>query len=46
MKMQRFVVFVKKNLKINVLKIKNTAKLEIIVNILENIERLHIAYVP
>ena len=45
MKMQKFVMFVKKSLKINMLKIKNTAKLGIIVIIQVNIEVLHIAYV-
>ena len=45
MKMQKSVVFVKKNLKINIRKIKHIVKLEIIVIIQENIELLHIAYV-
>ena len=45
MKMQKFVIFVKKNLKINMLKIKNIVKLGIIVIIQVNIEELHIAYV-
>ena len=31
MKMQRYVIFIKKSLKINMLKIKNIAKLETIV---------------
>ena len=45
MKMQKSVIFVKKRLKINMLKIKNIVKLEIIVIIQANIEVLHIAYV-
>ena len=45
LKMQKSVIFVKKNLKINIWKIKNIVKLEIIVIIEENIEKLHIAYV-
>ena len=45
MKIQKSVMFVKKNLKINMLKIKNIVKLETIVIIQENIELLHIAYV-
>ena len=44
MKMQNSVLFVKKNLKINISKRKNILKLEIIVIILEKIEVLHIAY--
>ena len=43
--MQKSVIFLKKNLKINIRKIKNIVKLEIIVTIQENIEVLHIAYV-
>ena len=43
--MQKSVVFGKKNLKINILKIINIVKLEIIVIIQENIEEPHIAYV-
>ena len=46
MKMQKFVIFVKKNLKITIWKIKSMVKLEIIVIIQENIEVLRIAYVP
>ena len=42
MKMQKSVIFVKKNLKINMSKIKN---LEIVAIIMENIEILCIAYV-
>ena len=38
-------IFVKKNLKIDILKIKNTVKFEIILIIQENIEVMHIAYV-
>ena len=45
MKMKKSVIFVKKNLKINISKIKNIKKLEIIVIILGNIEVFHIAYV-
>ena len=40
--MQRFVIFVKKRLKINILKIKNIANLEVIVIIQVNTEGLHI----
>ena len=43
--MQKSVVFGKKNLKINILKIINIVKLEITVIIQENIEEPHIAYV-
>ena len=43
--MQRSVIFARKNLKINIWKIKNIVKLEIIVIIQENIEVLHMAYV-
>ena len=42
--MQKYVVFVKKNLKKNVSKIKNIIKLEIIPIIQQNIEALLIAY--
>ena len=45
MKRQKFVIFAKKNLKINMLNTKNIIKLETIVNIHENIEVLLIAYV-
>ena len=45
MKMQYFVMFVKKHLKINMLKLKNIVKLEIIVIIQGNKGVLHIAYV-
>ena len=45
MKMQRFVVFEKNNLKINMLKIKKFKKLEPNDIILVNKEVLHIAYV-
>ena len=38
------VIFVKKNLKTDIWKIKNIVKLEIIVIIQGNIEALHIAY--
>ena len=43
--MQKSVIFVKKNLKTNICKIKIILKLEIIVIIQENIEVLRIAYV-
>ena len=42
---QKFVLFVKKNLKINVFTIKTIVKLGTIANIQENIELLHIEYV-
>ena len=45
MKMQNSFIFVKKNLKTNISKIKNILELEIIVIIQKNIEVLHIAYV-
>ena len=45
MKMQKFVIFANKNLKINMLKIKNVKKLETIVIVKVNIEVLRIAYV-
>ena len=45
MKMQKFVLFVKKTLSINMLKIKNIVNLGTIVIIQGNIEMLHIAYV-
>ena len=45
MKMHKSVIFVNKNLKINVWKKKNIVKLEIVVIIQENIEVLHMAYV-
>ena len=45
MKLQKSAIFVKKSLKINVLKIKNIAKLGTIVIIKVNLELLHIAYV-
>ena len=44
-KIQRSVIFGKKILKINMQKIENIAKLEIIVIIQRNKEVLHIAYV-
>ena len=43
--MQKFVTFVKKNLKINMLKTKNIVKLGAIVIIQGNIQVLQIAYV-
>ena len=45
MKMLKFAVFVKQSLKINVLKIKNIPKLEIIVIVRANTELEHIVYV-
>ena len=44
-KMQKSAIFVKKNLKINLQKIKNFVKLGTIVIIQENIEVLHIEHV-
>ena len=46
MKMQKSVIFVKKKLKINIRKINNIVKLEIIVIIQGNIEVLRTAYEP
>ena len=45
MKMQKSVIFVKKNLKISIWNIKNIVNLEIIVIVQGNIEALHIASV-
>ena len=45
MKIQKSTIFVKKILKINMLKIKNIKKSEIIVIIQVNIEMLHVSYV-
>ena len=45
MKMPKSVIFVKKNLKINMWKIKSIRDLEIVVIIYGNIEVLHIAYI-
>ena len=45
MEMQKYVKFVKKNVKNKYLKDKNIIKLEIIVIMQGNIEVLHIAYV-
>ena len=45
MKMKTFAIFVKKSLKINILKIKNVVKLEIIVFMQVNTEVLHIVHV-
>ena len=45
MTMQKSVIFVQKNLKINMRKIKNIVKLEIIAIIQGNIEVLRIEYV-
>ena len=44
MKMKKIVIFVKKNLKINMLKIKIIAKFVVIAIIQVKIEVLHIAY--
>ena len=44
MKMQEYVTFVKKSLKINMLMVKNIVKLEIIVIMQVNIGVLHIVY--
>ena len=44
-KMQKSVIFVNKNLKINIWKIKNIVKIEIIFIIQENKEVLRRAYV-
>ena len=43
-KMQKSVIFVKKKPKKNMLKVKNIAKLEVIVIIPVNIDLLHVAY--
>ena len=43
--MWKFVIFLKKNIKMNMLEIKNIIKLETIVIIPANIMLLHIAYV-
>ena len=45
MKMQKFAIFLKKSLKINILKIKDIVKLEIIFIIQVNTEVLHMVYV-
>ena len=45
MKMQKSIIFVKKDLKIKMLKIKNNVKLGTIVIMQVNIDVLHIAYV-
>ena len=45
MQRQKYVKFVEKNLKINIRKIKNFVKLEIIVIMQGNIEVLRIVYV-
>ena len=45
MEMQKSVIFVKKNLKINIWKIKIIVKFEIIFIVQDNIEVLRIAYV-
>ena len=45
MKIQKFASFVKKNLKINMLKIKSIIKLGTIVTMKGNIEVLHMTYV-
>ena len=43
--MQKYAIFVKKNLRINMLKIKSVIKLGTSVTMQVNIEVLHIAYV-
>ena len=45
MKLHNCIIFVEINLKINILKIKNMAKLRTTVTIPENVEVLYIAYV-
>ena len=45
MKIQKSIISMKKKLKINISKIKNIVKLEIIVIIQGNTEVLHITYV-
>ena len=45
MKMQKFIIFVEKSLKINMLKTKYIVKLEIIIIIQGNIEVQYISYV-
>ena len=42
--MRKFVIFVKKIVKLNILKINNAVNVEIIVIIQRNLEVLHIAY--
>ena len=44
MKMQQSVIILRKNLKINMQKIKQIVKLEVIAIIQENIDKLRIAY--
>ena len=44
-KMQKYAIFLKKNLKLNMLMIKNSIKLRTILIIQGNIKLLHIAYV-
>ena len=44
-KNQKYAIFVKKNLKINMLQIKDIAKLGTVIIIQENIEVLHIVHV-
>ena len=45
MKIQKHVTLVQKNVKINMLKIKNIEKLETIIIMQVNIKMLHVAYV-
>ena len=45
MKMKKFIIFVQKNLKMDMLKIKSIVKLGFIVIIQVNIEKLQVAYV-
>ena len=44
MRMQKSVIILRKNLKINMQKIKQIVKLEVIAIIQENIDKLRIAY--
>ena len=43
--MQKFVIFVGKSLKINILKIKNTVKIGSIIIIQGNIEAMRLGYI-
>ena len=45
MKMQKYAIFIKKSLKIKIFRIKNIAKLKIIVHITVNIKVLYGVYV-
>ena len=44
MKKQKYIIFVNKSLKINILKIKNTIKFKIIVIMQVKLQILHIVY--